>query len=38
MNCTSTPVTLLTRARIYWYFGLVFSVAGVVAACSAYLL
>ena len=33
-----TSVTLLTRARIYWYFGLAFSAAGVVAAASAFLL
>lgn len=33
-----TSITLLTRARVYWYLGLVFSIAGIVAACSAYLL
>jgi hypothetical protein len=33
-----TSVTLLTRARIYWYFGLAFSVAGIIAAVSAFLL
>jgi len=31
------PVTLLTRSRIYWYLGLVFSVFGIVSALSAYL-
>lgn len=33
-----TSITLLTRARVYWYFGLVFSVAGIIAAVSALLL
>jgi hypothetical protein len=33
-----TSVTLLTRSRLYWYFGLVFSLAGVVSAVSAYFL
>jgi hypothetical protein len=33
-----TSVTLLTRSRIYWYLGLVFSACGVVSAASAYLL
>lgn len=33
-----TSVTLLTRARIYWYFGLAFSVAGIIAAISAFLM
>ncbi len=33
-----TSVTLLTRSRIYWYLGLVFSVLGVVSAASAFLL
>jgi len=32
-----TSVTLLTRSRIYWYAGAVFSVAGVASAASAYL-
>jgi hypothetical protein len=32
-----TSVTLLTRSRIYWYFGLVFALAGVLSAASAYL-
>jgi Domain of unknown function (DUF4337) len=32
-----TSVTLLTRSRMYWYLGLVFSVLGVVSAASAYL-
>ncbi len=33
-----TSVTLLTRSRIYWYLGLVFSACGVVSAASAYFL
>ena len=33
-----TSVTLLTRSRIYWYLGLVFSVAGVASVISAFLL
>lgn len=33
-----TSITLLTGARIYWYIGLVFSAAGIVAATSAFLL
>lgn len=33
-----TSVTLLTRTRIYWYFGIAFSVAGILAAASVYLL
>ena len=32
-----TSVTLLTRGRIYWYFGIAFSVAGIASAISAYL-
>jgi hypothetical protein len=32
-----TSVTLLTRSRIYWYLGIVFSIAGIVSACSAFL-
>jgi hypothetical protein len=32
-----TSVTLLTKIRIYWYLGLVFSAAGIVSAISAYL-
>ena len=32
-----TSVTLLTRSRIYWYLGLLFSLAGVVSALSALL-
>jgi hypothetical protein len=31
-----TSVTLLTRSRIYWYLGLVFSACGIVSAASAY--
>ena len=33
-----TSVTLLTRSRIYWYFGLVFAVIGVLSAASVFLL
>jgi predicted ribosome quality control (RQC) complex YloA/Tae2 family protein len=33
-----TSVTLLTRSRIYWYLGLVFSVLGVASAASVLLL
>jgi hypothetical protein len=33
-----TSVTLLTRSRIYWYLGLVFSVLGIASAASAFLL
>jgi uncharacterized membrane protein YeiB len=33
-----TSVTLLTRSRMYWYLGLVFSVCGVASVISAYLL
>ena len=33
-----TSVTLLTRSKAYWYFGLVFALAGVLSAASAYLL
>lgn len=33
-----TSVTLLTRSRIYWYLGIVFSVAGIASAASAFLL
>jgi Domain of unknown function (DUF4337) len=32
-----TSITLLTRSRIYWYFGLAFALAGILAAGSAYL-
>ena len=32
-----TSITLLTRARIYWYVGLLFSAAGILAAASAFL-
>lgn len=31
-----TSVTLLTRSRAYWYFGILFSLAGIVSAISAY--
>jgi len=33
-----TSVTLLTRNRLYWYFGMVFSVAGVLSALSVLML
>jgi hypothetical protein len=33
-----TSVTLLTRSRIYWYIGIVFSLAGIVSAASVLLL
>ena len=33
-----TSVTLLTRSRAYWYFGIVFALAGIVSAVSAYFL
>jgi hypothetical protein len=33
-----TSVTLLTKARVYWYLGLVFALGGVAAVGSAFLL
>jgi hypothetical protein len=33
-----TSVTLLTRSRIYWYFGIVFALGGVISAVSAFFL
>ena len=33
-----TSVTLLTRSRWYWYLGLLFSLAGIVSAASAFLI
>jgi hypothetical protein len=33
-----TSVTLLTKSRVYWFLGLVFSVAGLVSVASAFLL
>ena len=33
-----TSVTLLTKSRMYWYLGLVFSVAGILSAFSSFLL
>src|SRR5258708_136477 len=33
-----TSVTLLTKSRIYWYFGIVFALAGIASALSAFLL
>jgi hypothetical protein len=32
-----TSVTLLTRGRIYWYFGMAFAAAGIVSAITAFL-
>ena len=33
-----TSVTLLTRSRIYWLFGMIFALAGVVSAASVLML
>lgn len=33
-----TSVTLLTRSRVYWYLGIVFSLAGIASALSVLLL
>jgi hypothetical protein len=33
-----TSVTLLTRSRIYWYFGMAFALAGVGSALAAFLM
>jgi hypothetical protein len=33
-----TSVTLLTRSRIYWYLGIVFSIAGIGSVVSAFFL
>ncbi len=33
-----TSVTLLTRSRVYWYFGIAFAMAGVISAVSAFFL
>jgi hypothetical protein len=33
-----TSVTLLTRRRVYWFFGIAAAVGGVISAASAYLL
>jgi hypothetical protein len=33
-----TSVTLLTKSRVYWYFGIVFALAGIASAASAFLL
>jgi hypothetical protein len=33
-----TSITLLTRRRIYWYFGIVFSICGIASALSVALL
>jgi hypothetical protein len=32
-----SSVTLLTRSRMYWYIGLVFSIAGIASAASAFI-
>jgi hypothetical protein len=32
-----TSITLLTKSRIYWYFGLAFALAGILAGASAFL-
>jgi hypothetical protein len=32
-----TSVTLLTRSRIYWFFGLAFALAGILSAAAAFL-
>ncbi len=32
-----TSVTLLTRSRAYWYFGMVFALAGILSAASSFL-
>lgn len=32
-----TSVTLLTRSRVYWYFGVVFALAGIASALSVFL-
>jgi hypothetical protein len=32
-----TSVTLLTRSRIYWYFGFVFAAIGIVSALTVFL-
>lgn len=31
-----TSVTLLTRSRLYWYFGMLFALAGIVSAALAF--
>lgn len=33
-----TSVTLLTRSRMYWYLGIVFSIAGIASVVSAFFL
>ena len=33
-----TSVTLLTRSRIYWFFGIAFALAGIASVISAYFL
>ena len=32
-----TSITLLTRSRLYWFFGMAFGIAGILSAISAYL-
>lgn len=36
IGLVTTSVTLLTRSRIYWYLGIVFSILGVISAASAF--
>ncbi len=33
-----TSVTLLTKSRLYWYFGIIFALVGIASALSAFLL
>ena len=33
-----TSVTLLTRSRIYWYLGMIFSLGGILSALSVLML
>ena len=33
-----TSVTLLTKSRMYWYFGLIFALVGIASAASAFLI
>jgi hypothetical protein len=33
-----TSVTLLTRSRVYWYFGMVFALGGIVSAVAGFLI
>lgn len=36
IGLVTTSVTLLTRSRIYWYLGIVFSILGILSAASAF--